>query len=142
MKRLEFLKILVPVDGSDYSFKALMQACEFARIHKSKIIIIYVVEKTIPLNLLDRDEYLKILKKFGKNTLLKSEKISLNKGIEPKLILKEGNVVNEIVKHAKKEKANLIIIGQKGLGKTLRLFLGSVSNKLANKSPCSVLIVK
>ena len=58
------------------------------------------------------------------------------------MILKEGNVVNEIVKCAKKEKCNLIVIGQKGLGKTLRLFLGSVSNKLANKSPCSVLIVK
>lgn len=142
MKRLEFLKILVPVDGSEYSVKALLQACELAKIHKSKIFVIYVIEKSIPINLLDRNEYLGILKKFGKKTLEKSNKTCLNKGVDPKLVLKEGNVVDEITKYAKKEKCNLIVIGQKGLGKTLRFFLGSVSNKLANKSPCSVLIVK
>ena len=56
--------------------------------------------------------------------------------------MKEGNVANEIVKMAKKEQSNLIIVGSKGLGATARFFLGSVSNKLANNSPCSILIVK
>ena len=142
MKRSMYMKILVPVDGSEYSYKALLHACELAKMQNSNIVLIYVVEKTIPINLLDRKEYLNILRKFGDKSLKKAEKISLNKGIEPKIIIKEGNVVNEIVKCAQKEKCNLIIVGQKGLGATMRLLIGSVSNKLANKSPCSILIVK
>jgi nucleotide-binding universal stress UspA family protein len=56
--------------------------------------------------------------------------------------MKEGNIANEIIKLAKNKKCNLIIVGSKGLGGTLQFFLGSVSNKLANNSPCSLLIVK
>ena len=53
-----------------------------------------------------------------------------------------GNITNEITKLARKEQCNLIVVGNKGLGATARFFLGSVSNKLANNSPCSILIVK
>ena len=137
-----YMKILVPIDGSEYSYKALLHACELAKIQNSNIILIYVVEKTVPINLLDRKEYLGILRKFGEKSIKKAEKISLDKGIEPKIIIKEGNVVNEIAKCAQKEKCNLIVVGQKGLGATMRFLIGSVSNKLANKSPCSILIVK
>jgi nucleotide-binding universal stress UspA family protein len=59
-----------------------------------------------------------------------------------KIFLKEGNIVNEIEKVAKKEKCNLIIVGNKGLGPVTRLLLGSVSNKISQSSSCSVLIVK
>jgi len=142
MKRSLYLKILVPVDGSESSYKALLHACELAKIQNSKIIVIYVVEKTIPINFLDRKEYLGILRKFGQKSLERGRKISLKKGIDPKLIIREGNIVNEIIKYAKDEKCNLIVTGQKGFGATLRFFLGSVSNSLANKSPCSILIVK
>lgn len=141
MRRSVYLKILVPIDGSEFSFKALLHACELAKLLNSKILIVYVAEKLLPVNL-DRKEYSEILRKFGKKTLEKATKISLDKGVEPKIIQLEGNVVNEIVKCAKKEKCNLIVVGQKGFGKTLRFLLGSISNKLANKSPCSILIVK
>jgi len=59
-----FKRILVAVDGSIYSEKALKQACDLVEAFDSKIILIYVVEKSIPINLLDRKEYLKILRKF------------------------------------------------------------------------------
>ena len=142
LRKSLYLKILVPVDGSEYSNKALLHACELAKNLNSSITLIYVVEKTIPINLLDRKEYLNLLRRFGEKTLKKSKKITLQKGINSKEILKEGNIVNEIVKVAKNGKYNLIITGNKGLGATARLFLGSVSNKLANNSPCSILIVK
>ena len=61
----KFKKILVPIDGSEYSDKALTHACELARTHKASVTTIYVIEKTVTLNLLDRKEYLKILRNFG-----------------------------------------------------------------------------
>ncbi len=81
-------------------------------------------------------------KVFLTNILQKANKKLLKKGITPKIFLKEGNIVNEIEKIAKKEKCDIIVVGNKGLGSVSRLLLGSVSNKISQSSSCSVLIVK
>lgn len=137
-----FKNILVPIDGSIYSEKSLERASELVDAFGSNLILIYVVEKSIPINLLDRKEYLEILRKFGTNVLEKANKKLSKKGISAKILLKEGNIVNEIEKIAKKEKCDLILVGSKGLGAITRLLLGSVSNKISQTSGCSVLIVK
>ncbi len=142
MTKNNFQKILVPLDGSKYSEKALDRACELVEAFDSTIILIYVVEKSIPVNLLDRKEYLELLRKFGNNILKRAKTKLSNKGINAKTFLKEGNISNEIEKIAKKENCNLIIMGNKGLGTVSRLLLGSVSNKVSQSSSCSVLIVK
>ena len=137
-----FKKILVPLDGSKYSERALKKAVEIVKGFDSKIILVYVIEKSLPLNLLDRSEYLRINRNFGQKTLDKAKSFLSKQGIKPEIVLKEGNIVNEIEKLAKKEKCNMIIVGSKGLGAITRLLLGSVSNNLAHTSKCSVLIVK
>ncbi len=142
MRKSLYMNILVPLDGSDYSKKALLQACDMAKNYQANLILVYVVDKTRSLNLLDKNEYLKMLRKFGEKVLIKGKETAQTKGMDVTTIMKEGNVTNEIVKLAKNKKCNLIIVGSKGLGATARFFLGSVSNKLANNSPCSVLIVK
>jgi len=142
MKKSLYMNILVPIDGSENSQKALLQACEIAKNYKSNLILLYVVDKPISLNLLDRKEYLNILRKFGEKVLVKGKENAKLEGVDATTIMKEGNISNEIVKIAKNKKCNLIIIGSKGLGAAARFFLGSVSNKLANNSPCSILIVK
>jgi len=142
MRKSLYMKILVPMDGSEYSQKALLHACDIAKNYQSNLILLYVVEKSLPINLLDRKEYLEILRKFGNNVLIKGKKITTDNGIDSKIIIKEGNITNEINKLAKNEKCNLIVVGSKGLGSTARFLLGSVSNKLANNSPCSILIIK
>lgn len=136
------MKILVPLDGSTNSNKALLHACELAKTFDAKIHLIYVIEKTISLNLLDRKAYLTILKNFGSKVIQKGEQVCVSNGLDPKSIIKEGNIANEIIKYAKNENCNLIVMGNKGLGLTGRLLLGSVSSKLVNNSPCSLLIVK
>ncbi|MDO8640535.1 MAG: universal stress protein [Nitrosarchaeum sp.] len=142
MRKSLYMKILVPIDGSEYSEKALFHACDIAKNYQANLVLLYVVEKSLSINLLDRKEYLEILRKFGNNILIKGKKITNDKGIDSKIIIKEGNIANEIIKLAKNEKCNLIVVGSKGLGSTARFFLGSVSNKLANNSPCSILIIK
>jgi len=142
MKRSLYINILVPLDGSEYSEKALLHACDLAKNYQANLLLLYVVENSFSINLLDRKEYLTILRKFGNKILNKGKEITMNKGIDSEIILKEGNIVNEIIKIAKNKKCNLIIIGNKGLGATSRFFLGSVSSKLSNNSPCSLLIVK
>ena len=137
-----FKKILVPLDGSKYSEKALLNACKIVNAFNSELVLVYVVEKSLPINLLDRKEYLKMLRKFGKKTLEKANTLLLKKNITAKTLLKEGNIASEIEKIAKNEKCDLIVVGNKGLGSIARFLLGSVSNKLAQNSTCSVLIIK
>lgn len=139
---ISFKKILVPLDDSKYSEKALQRAYEVVNAFDSNLILLYVVEKSLPINLLDRKVYLKMVRKFGNKTLEKANNLLLKKGITAKTFLKEGNIVNEIKKVAKKENCDLIIVGNKGLGTVTRFLLGSVSNKLAQSSSCSLLIIK
>ncbi|MFB5605948.1 MAG: universal stress protein [Nitrosarchaeum sp.] len=142
MRKSLYMNILVPLDGSKYSEKALLHGCNLAKNFQSHLILLYVVEKSLSINLLDKKEYLEILRKFGNKVLIKGKNITIQQGVNSKIIIKEGNIANEIIKLAKNEKCNLIIIGSKGLGATARFFLGSISNKLANNSPCSILIIK
>jgi nucleotide-binding universal stress UspA family protein len=142
MRKSLYMNILVPLDGSVDSQKALFQACDLAKNYQSNLILVYVVDKSHSLNLLDRKEYLEILRKFGNKVLIKGKQTAKNKGVDVTTIMKEGNISNEIVKLAKNKKCNLIIVGSKGLGAAARFFLGSISNKLANNSPCSILIIK
>ena len=142
MRKSLYMSILAPLDGSTDSQKALLQACDMAKNYQANLILVYVVDKSHSLNLLDRKEYLEILRKFGNKVLIKGKQTAKNKGLDVTTIIKEGNISNEIVKLAKNKKCNLIIVGSKGLGATARFFLGSISNKLANNSPCSILIVK
>ena len=142
MRKSLYMNILVPLDGSKYSEKALIQACDMAKNYKSNLFLVYVVDKPISLNLLDKKEYLSMLRKFGEKVLVKGRKTATKKGLDVTTIMKEGNISNEIIKFAKIKNCNMIIVGSKGLGSTARFFLGSVSTKLANSSPCSILIVK
>ena len=137
-----FKTILVPLDGSRCSKKALQRAIEIAHAFDSKIILIYVAEKS-SINLLDRKEYMSMLRKFGKKTLDDAKLRATKKGITAKSFLKEGrSIVSEIEKIVKSEKCNLVVVGSKGLGPVTGFLLGSVSNKLAQHSNCSLLIVK
>jgi len=141
-KKSSFSKILVPLDGSKYSEKALLRAIELVNAFDSEIILLYVVEKIHPVNFLDRNEYLKILRTFGSKVLQKAEQKLHKKGITAKILLREGHIVSEIEKTVQKEKCTLLVVGNKGLGSFTRFLLGSVSNKLAQSSSCTLLIVK
>ena len=137
-----FKTILVPLDGSRCSKKALQRAIEIAHAFDSKIILVYVAEKS-SINLLDRKEYMSMLRKFGKKTLDDANKKLVKNKISSKSLLKEGrSIVSEIEKIVKSEKCNLVVVGSKGLGPVTGFLLGSVSNKLAQHSNCSLLIVK
>jgi nucleotide-binding universal stress UspA family protein len=137
-----FSQILVCCDGSKYSEKAIRTACNLAKLHESELTLIHVIDKTRKSDILAGSEYTEILRKYAKEVMENAQKITNQEGIKAKTITKEGNVANEIVKYSKESKADLIIIGSKGLGAVVKFLLGSISSKIANHSLCSVLIVK
>ena len=142
MKNELYPKILVCCDGSKYSERAIVHACNLAKNYDSTLSLIYIVDKSVGLDIFDRRDYLKVLKKYGVKVLKKASWIAKERGVNAKTVLKEGKIADEIIKFSKKGNYDLIVVGSKGLGSVSRLFLGSVSTKLASHSLCSVLIVK
>ena len=147
MKQSFFSKILVCVESSPCANKALLRACEIAKKSDSKLSLIYVVNNPTPslrlgISLIDRGEFVRMFRNHGKMVLKKASKIAYENGIKAEEVMKEGNVANEIINFAKKEKVDLIAIGSRGLGKLPRFLLGSISNKIANRAPCAVLIMR
>jgi nucleotide-binding universal stress UspA family protein len=139
---MAFSKILVCIDGSKYSNNAVRVSCDMAKKHNSEVVLIYVVDKTVKSDILAGIEYTKIVRKYAQEALERAQKTAKSLGIQANLVIKEGNVANEIIQHSKKIHADLIVVGSKGLGAVLRFVLGSVSTKIAQHSLCSVLIIK
>ncbi|HEU4447941.1 MAG TPA: universal stress protein [Nitrososphaeraceae archaeon] len=152
-------KILVPHDGSEMSDRALNKAVEFAKLLKSEIILLHILDdKLVPsgaiMSLLGeksgtvRDAKLRILQivRIGAEQLLKerTEKVRKN-GINVRFIVGMGPPADGIANVAKNENVDLIIIGSKELEKEnndkLKL-LGSVTRRVSEISECPVMIVK
>ncbi len=138
----DYSKILVCCDGSKYSENAIRKACSLAKKYQSELTLIHVIDRTRKSDVFAGTEYTQILRRYAKSTLEKAEKIAIGDDIEPKIIIREGNVANEIIKFSKEAKIDLLVVGSKGLGAVLQFFLGSISSKIANHALCSVLIVK
>lgn len=140
-----FTNILVPVDGSDNSYRALDAALVLAEKLGSIITVIHVMEQ-IPITHIGSEkllsELLEAYKKENQNILSKCSEIATQKGLNLKTLLLQGNPASVILDYSKKEKFDLLIMGSRGLGKFKELILGSVSGKIVHHSPSAVMLIR
>lgn len=140
-----FTNILVPIDGSDNSYRALDAALVLSEKLGSNITVIHVMEE-VPITHIGSEkmlnELLEAYKKENQDILLKSTEIANQKGLTIKTFLLQGNPASAILDYNKKEKFDLIIMGSRGLGKFKELILGSVSSKIVHHSTCAVLLIR
>ncbi|MDW0272861.1 MAG: universal stress protein [Nitrososphaeraceae archaeon] len=140
-----FTKILVPVDGSDNSYKALEAALVLSEKLGSNISVLNVMEQ-VPITHIESEkllsELLEAYKKENQEMLSKCSDIASQKGITIKTVLLQGNPAPVILDYSKKENFDLVIMGSRGMGKFKELILGSVSSKIVHHSPCAIMIIK
>ena len=142
------MKILVPVDGSKYSLEAVKVALKYAKATKTDISLMTVTPYVPGLDLeLSAKELQRLeagFKSRGEEVLAEAQKILKAEGVSSSTVLVSAtSPADEIVNTAKKEKVDLIIIGNRGLGgATSRFLMGSVASKVATGAPCSVYITK
>ena len=123
------MKILVGLDGSDYSTWALMEAISIAKKFSGSIKVITVYKQGTV------DEATKTQSKAKQ--LLDEEQIDSSL-----LPILGSNPSRALVDTAEKEKMDLIVVGSRGLGRAAALILGSVSKQVVAKANCDVLVVK
>jgi nucleotide-binding universal stress UspA family protein len=139
-------KILIPVDGSENSFRALEQAIFLAtKIQEAKITALYVIEDPPSLYIYSPKIMEKVRADYESaytKILERSKEMANRSGINIHTVLVEGDPASKIIGYSEMEKIDIIIIGSRGMGKFKELILGSVSNKVLHHAKCSVMLVR
>ena len=140
-------KILVPVDFSDYSKKALSYATDLALHFNAKIVIIYVVEPQIyPADFTMgqvaapsiNNELTEISQK-ELNLLVEKE---IGERIPTEVLIKIGQPFQEINDTASELDVDLIVIATHGRSGFSKWAIGSVAEKILRSSCVPVLMVR
>lgn len=152
------LRILVGVDGSEASHRALDSMTAFFELSGSEITLIHIME-TPWIHLGLEDEWLSYPEDNSEDCdpalqlesemrheaerLIHEARSRLSRyDVSVETIVGEGNPGTEIVGEAEKDDYDLIVIGGTGRSDVKHNVLGKVSTKVAWASPCSVLVVK
>lgn len=140
-----YTNILVALDGSETSQRALIRAVDEAGIWHASIQAVYVVEtslfSSLPMDNTVEIMY-RVLEKEGKTVLEKAEKYGAGKGITLYTHLKQGHAGSEIISLAEREGSDLIVVGSHGKSNIDRLLLGSVSSFVVTHSKVSTMVVR
>jgi len=153
-----FNNILVAVDGSEHSKKALNYALELAEKFDGKITLIHVYSTVVPIvpsgDVLSSPtltpqasaalaaKMAEEVKQRGTRILNEAELIVKERGVSVEKVLREGDAVREIAAAAQEGRFDLVVVGHRGWSKLKELFLGAVSEGVSHKAPCPVMIVK
>ena len=134
--------ILIPVDGSDGSDKAVAQAVELAKIYEAKLNFLYVANiNQLAISQALSTAILEAVTKAGKTILERAENM-LPGGIEHENFLETGSPAAVILELEETLNADLIVMGSRGLGVVKGILLGSVSQYIIERSKCPVLVIK
>lgn len=151
----KFTKILVPIDGSANSMKAIEYGSDIAQIYGSEIVALHVlfsqsgfafhtetVTGTITTSSLDNlnteakhdaEKWFNQVNKIAESTKVK---------VKAEVVLTVISIVEAILSYAEKEGVDLIVVGSKGRSGWKKLILGSVASGISTYAHCPVLIVK
>ncbi len=146
------MKILLPIDGSEYSDAAVEEVARRPWPPQSEVRVINVVEMPVmpamePWGM--SPDYFETLEEKGRDAaraVIESALVKLKTTddktlrISSQIIL--GSAKQAIVDEAESWGADLVVIGSRGLGTWDRIILGSVSNSVVNHAKCSVEIVR
>jgi len=144
----EYRDILVPVDGSELSKKALRKALSLAGTFEGKVTALHVEEPikgswgTMGMESIQpsEEEYQDIMDKESKKILGEADIIARENGIAIKTVHQKGHAANEIVNASKHY--DLIVMGTHGRSGLEHLLIGSVAEKVARHACCPVLLIR
>lgn len=137
----EIRRILVAVDGSPQSIRAVRMALNIAKAVGASIDFISVSELSdIPTLMAEAQN--EQSEEYARLALGMSMKLALAKGVKAEVVLRKGHPAGQIVRYADEIKPDLIVLGSRGLSGARGAILGSVSTAVSRSTGYAVLIVK
>lgn len=146
-----FSKILVPVDGSEQSQRAVDMAAEVAHKYSAQVIALCVYRHHSPLESslsMVRSQQKsetpdQALKAYASELAAAAKAQLVDAGIEnAEAFAKRGQPARAIVEFAEQRECDLIVLGARGNGDSGGFMMGSVSHKVTGLSKVCCLVVK
>ena len=137
-------KVLVPTDFSESSEKAVNYAAELASKFGSELHVLHAFDTTPILygegGGMPNNTAAEVA--AAASRMIENIEVKCTSPIEVKRTVREGHDFVEIIRFAKENEIDLIVMGTHGRGAVAHLLLGSVAEKVVRKAPCPVLVVR
>ena len=144
-----FRSIVVGTDGSDTAGKAVDEAIDLAKAVGAVLCIVSAYEPVPKARLREEArqtpsdlQWMVNPREDVSETLEEAANSLRESGIEVETHAREGDPADAILDVAEEERADLIVVGNKGMTGAKRFLLGSVPNKVSHHAPCSVMIIQ
>jgi nucleotide-binding universal stress UspA family protein len=143
-------KILVPVDGSEHSKKALEFACELAKKFNAQLHLLHVVQppirtQTVAAGIISATSELsrKNLNEIGRSLMQAARKlVDDHDCTQAETQIEAGLPAHHILKSAAGHDVDMIVMGSRGLSDIAGLVLGSVSHKVTHMAECTCVTIR
>jgi nucleotide-binding universal stress UspA family protein len=146
-----YKRILVAVDGSAASRKGLREALRVAKAERASVCLMHAVDEFPAYAGLDgmaaatAIDLTPALREGGKRILARAKAAAQKAGVPAKTVLRErvgGPAADWIVREARKQRADLIVLGTHGRRGVRRLVLGSDAEQVVRTASVPVLLVR
>jgi nucleotide-binding universal stress UspA family protein len=142
-------KILVPVDGSEFSLNAAKYAIRIAKDENAQLLCIHIITPRVPYgystSIPTSDNSHADIKDEVESWLNKIRQIAENEGLQAlktDVLVDVKSVSESILNYSANENIDLIVIGTKGRTGLKRFLMGSVANAVIQHAHCHVLLVR
>jgi nucleotide-binding universal stress UspA family protein len=141
--------ILVGTDGSETAAVAVSEAANLAANLNAKLLIISAFPNVTITKLGEQARNMPAPKHWRSDPRAQTEEVlakavnSLSQGdMSVETVAEEGDPADAIIRVAEERKADIVVLGNKGMAGIQRFLLGSVPSRVAHHAPCSVFIVR
>jgi nucleotide-binding universal stress UspA family protein len=135
-------RILVALDGSPASEKALQAAVRLAQQNGGQVTAVTVLDRSGDPHLEGATEGVKAkLRCHLEEVLQAAANFARSRGVRLTPVLREGHPAEAIIACAEQEGAELLVVGNNN-GKDDRPGLGGTADQVSSHAPCTVMIVK
>ena len=143
--------ILVPVDGSEHSGKALLLAVDIAEKYDADLSALFVVSHEMDeelshftnteYNLKDDNAVIAASEQMGKS-MIKRMINKLKTNVVIKNVVLFGNPAARIVEYSINNNFDMVVMGNRGLSDIKGIMMGSVSRKVRKLVECTFVSIK
>ncbi len=136
------MKILVALDDSEYAFKALRKAIDFAKKENAELTIYSAYSDLLAVEGLSL-QLRESLAQQAEEIVERGKAIAQKADVVAKTVTESGSsAADNIVRYAERNNMEMIVMGHKSRTGLERLLVGSVAVKVVTYAPCSVLVIR
>lgn len=138
-----FSSIVIGVDGSENSLRALKYAQQIAEKFQAKLIIVHAYPRTSDLHDFEGYEML-VARRIsdGRKIIDEAHELLSDTALEIEEELLEEPADDAILSATAIHQAELIVLGTRGMGAIKSVLFGSIATKVTHKAECPVLVVR